>query len=459
VQIRLNVLSNITLSLVETLSFTSLTKLFLKKIILPNVILPNVMHPPLGQKKRRNENAQQAKEEYDDSGVEDSPVGSFSKATASQMKGRKIIRRSGQFGKKSNGGSNTETPMMAPASAAAVPGGGGMFNSVNLGAAPAAAGGLFAFASAPAAAKPPLSNSNPTPSFNFGTAAANSGSSNNNSNSNSSDGAEGARLQRLNKAFLSWLSIQIVKNPMSSWEGAVKDYITQAKTCAQKDERDQLEKENEGVAPVPAPPQAPLSSAPAFSFGGNSSSAAPAPAAAAFSFGGAIAPATSVSNSTFSTATTTQPTTSASTTAKTSDEPSDEMSKAPPEIGKGASNPDEEITAEVRVKQMKYVDEELTDSEGKKTLTGKKVWKSYGVGVCKLWENEKIGKGGLRIYSGLRVSLNCLVTKGMKFDKIGGKNSAVKFMAVVEDGPGCFLLKTNPNTLDSFHAKLEALAA
>ena len=56
----------------------------------------------------------------------------------------------------------------------------------------------------------------------------------------------------------------------------------------------------------------------------------------------------------------------------------------------------------------------------------KKEWKSFGVGVTKVWQNDKIGKSGIRMYNGLRISLNCLVTDGMSFTKTGGKQSSVR---------------------------------
>jgi len=61
-------------------------------------------------------------------------------------------------------------------------------------------------------------------------------------------------------------------------------------------------------------------------------------------------------------------------------------------------------------------------------------------------------------YSGLRISLNCLVSEGMAFAKLGGKQSSVRFMAVSDDGPVCVILKVKPELLDKFHETLVSCA-
>jgi len=132
------------------------------------------------------------------------------------------------------------------------------------------------------------------------------------------------------------------------------------------------------------------------------------------------------------------------------------MGTAKPEIGKGESNPDETIVFEVRAKLVQLVPKK--DDKGKDLESGEKEWKSFGIGVTKIWKNDKINKAGVRLYSGLRISLNCLITNGMTFTKLGGKQSSVRFMAVGDDGPVCVMLKTKPENLDKFHSTLEELA-
>ena len=375
----------------------------------------------MSTKKRRNDNAQQNRLDYKSDEETEEPVGNWGKASAEQMKSRRIVKRSAKKappsianpsnGDSSNGvfSSSASTSFGGPSSGSSFggsqpsSGGGGIFGSVDL----SASGGggsspsLFAFAkNPPPATKKDLPNKSPS-TFNFGGGGSATTSSASTSTFASFNGNGGeakksdadaqatAKLQRLNKAFLNWLSIQIVKNPMSSWEGGVNDYIRQARSICGEGKKAKKEPEKAKgfgapaltsapiLTPAPAPAPAPAPDpAPA---------PAPAPAQApAFSFG-----STKSNNSPTTTTTTT---TTTNTTSTDATEPSDTMGTAKPEIGKGESNPDETIVFEVRAKLVQLVPKK--DDKGKDLESGEKEWKSFGIGVTKIWKNGKINKAG-----------------------------------------------------------------
>ena len=102
------------------------------------------------------------------------------------------------------------------------------------------------------------------------------------------------------------------------------------------------------------------------------------------------------------------------------------------------------------------------------TDTGKKEWKDVGKGVLKLMKHKEKGTHRivLRNEQG-KVMLNAMIGKSVenggkgetKFEKIGGKTSAIKFMAndaIV--GMGSFMVKVGAANLDDLHAKLEGAA-
>jgi hypothetical protein len=288
----------------------------------------------------------------------------------------------------------------------------------------------------------------------------------------------------LNASFVKWLEKQLKQNPNSYWGDGVQDYVKYAREAV--------------AASAVAPPKLPATSAFTFNNKPEVKAAAPAtatatgssfdftvaapadatkaPAAGGFSFPGAAAkpaaPAAGASGFSFASAPSAAAPAKApaaggfsfaaapaapaaaaappAASAGAADGEENVLTDKPAEILKNDAASDEHCIYEVRTKLYKIKDGQ---------------WKDYGVGIVRLTRSKADATKDLMLVmrnSIGKIQLNCAVSKSMKFDKVAGKGSAVRFLGcnVSEGGEetGNFMMKVKPESLDKFHDSLEQMA-
>ena len=394
--------------------------------------------------KRQNTNSQVNRLDYDDDNSGDE-AGEFKKASEDVIKKRKKIVVSGRKRYQISGNASAGASSLGNSLGKSAPSTtGGVFGGVNL-----------APSGAPSASAP--ASSNPFASVVLGGPASSSSSSSlpvwgakasaptPAPSAPSTPSAPASKIERLNASFIKWLKRQAVQNPASDYSAGISDYINHATKIVAEEEKTKAvaapapapapaSAHAPAPAPAPAPPFAgfgakPSSSAPAPSFNfGSTSTSVPAPAAAApaFNFPSAPAPAP------------------AAPKAAASGDAGDSMPKEDPtELGK-EENTEEDLLLEVRCKYYRF-----KKGDG---------WKDRGVGILKCYRHKTQGSCRIVMRNSIgKVGLNVAVGKGMEFEKIGGKQSSVKFIAMDEEGVGQIMLKTRPENLDKFHSTLSSM--
>ncbi|KAL4111375.1 hypothetical protein PRIC1_003055 [Phytophthora ramorum] len=233
--------------------------------------------------KRRNENGQMRREEYeaadDDVSADSFEIG-FQRASEDSIRKRKIVKA--RVGNRPPVAAKPKAAEAADDEAKSNPFGG--FQGLT-------------------AAKP--ASSNPFAGFSGLTGAGNLTAENHSVASSSSNvsasGSYQEAMEALNKGFLAFVNGQSQKNPSASWVAAVQDYLKYASEIATKhvSTKPVAINESKRAAPAPfsfsaapAPASAPSSSS--FAFGSSSAATkkkddelAKAPASGGFSFGGA----------------------------------------------------------------------------------------------------------------------------------------------------------------------------
>lgn len=429
--------------------------------------------------KRSGDNGQLSKEEYEAMGEEDEEdAGVYKKASAEVMATRKIVKRSHKFAKYGN--QNVDpADALQPSSA---------FNSLNTKPVAAASksnvfGSINLMKKTDATSKPSnvFSNVNltkkseksllgntfrtskskrddddddekigivKTPSYGMSKLTKNNAGSQNDSSQ-----TPATKMQKLNKAFMSWMEKQVVNHSVSNWTAGLQDYIKHAEKITTTETSLDVEGKDK-------PPSSSLSSLasnsslPKFAgFGkpnGNQfktstaikeettkstsdgvkksgfvgfKSTAPVKTEGTVGFGGAK----SISSS-FATA----PKSNSIVTNKTAPEKNEEYEGEPilePEkIYKNESDKNE-ILYETDCKAFRF------DTEGKE-------WKECGKGSLRMIQEPGEDKKKILVRNTLgKITINSYIFKGMGFKKVG--KSGIQFLAVVDASgvPQSFLVK------------------
>ncbi|GMH58437.1 hypothetical protein TrRE_jg10627 [Triparma retinervis] len=397
--------------------------------------------------KRQNTNSQVNRLDYEDDNVGDE-AGEFKKASADVLKKRKKIVVSGRKRYQTTGNAGAGASSLGNNLGKSAPSkSGGVFGGVNL---------------APSGAPPARAPASPNP---FASVVLGGPSSSASSSSlpvwgakapgpapapsaPSTPSAPASKIERLNASFIKWLKRQSVQNPASDYSAGISDYINHATKIAAEEEKPKAVAAPpvpaSATIPAPTPTPAPASApAPAFAgFGAKPSSSAPTPS---FNFGSTSssvpAPAATKPAFNFPSAPAPAP---AAPKAVVSADAGDSMPKEDPtQLGK-EENTEEDLLLEVRCKYYRF-----KKGDG---------WKDRGVGILKCYRHKTQGSCRIVMRNSIgKVGLNVAVGKGMEFEKIGGKQSSVKFIAMDEEGVGQIMLKTRPENLDKFHSTLTSM--